>query len=244
MGVAVTGMWSFTLLNRTPDWNPWLRWVIVAATVLAVLAMVAARLPWAPGHGVVVASVTFTLVAALAGPGAYAAVTAFGGGNTSGNALAGPYAAQAQNGQVPNGQAGNGPAPPQVRGGMLVVGGPAGELSDDMVGYLLKNRGGARWLVAVVSAQQASSIILSTGEPVMAMGGFTGQDPAMTVARLQEYVRKGELRHIVINGSGRSGPMSGDPAIASWVRKNGTRVPTSAYGGTSDEGGGELYRLG
>lgn len=38
--------------------------------------------------------------------------------------------------------------------------------------------------------------------------------------------------------------MSGDPAIASWVRKNSTRVPASAYGGRSDEGGGELYRLG
>ncbi|MFI7112488.1 glycosyltransferase family 39 protein [Nonomuraea sp. NPDC050227] len=239
VGVAVTGAWSFALLNRTPDWNPWLRWVIVAATVLAVLALVAARLPWARSHGVVVASMALTLVAALAGPGAYAAVTAFGGGNTSGNALAGPYAAQAQ-----NGQAGNGQAPPQGRGGMLVVGGPAGELSDGMVGYLLKNRGGARWLVAVVSAQQASSIILSTGEPVIAMGGFTGQDPAMTVARLQEYVGRGELRHIVINGAGESGPMSGDPAIASWVRKNGTRVPASAYGGRSDKGGGELYRLG
>ncbi|MER6582090.1 hypothetical protein [Nonomuraea sp. NPDC001023] len=134
-GVAVTGAWSFALLNRTPDWIPWLRWVIVAG----------------------------------------------------------------------NGQAGNGQAPPQGRGGMLVV---------------------------------------TTGEPVIAMGGFTGQDPAMTVARLQEYVRRGELRHIVIGGPGRSGPMSGDPAIAQWVRQHGTRVPASTYGGTSGEGGGELYRLG
>ncbi|YCK36467.1 hypothetical protein ACNF49_21025 [Actinomadura sp. ATCC 39365] len=44
----------------------------------------------------------------------------------------------------------------------------------------------------------------------------------------------------MINGAGESGPMSGDPAIAQWVRKTGTRVPASAYGGMSDEGGGEL----
>ncbi|PRC55049.1 glycosyl transferase, partial [Mycobacterium sp. ITM-2017-0098] len=24
---AATGVWTFLLLDRTPDWNPWLRWV-------------------------------------------------------------------------------------------------------------------------------------------------------------------------------------------------------------------------
>ena len=40
--VAVTGAWAFVLLNRTPAWNPWLRWVVLAATVLAILALAAA----------------------------------------------------------------------------------------------------------------------------------------------------------------------------------------------------------
>jgi 4-amino-4-deoxy-L-arabinose transferase-like glycosyltransferase len=31
-GVVVTGAWSFVLLNRTPEWNPWLRWAIVTVT--------------------------------------------------------------------------------------------------------------------------------------------------------------------------------------------------------------------
>jgi 4-amino-4-deoxy-L-arabinose transferase-like glycosyltransferase len=57
-----------------------------------------------------------------------------------------------------------------------------------MISYLEANQGNAEWLVAVSSAMQASSIILSTGKPVMAMGGFTGSDPAMTVTRLKELV--------------------------------------------------------
>lgn len=52
-----------------------------------------------------------------------------------------------------------------------------------MIAYLEKHQGGATWLVAVSSAQEASSIILKTGRPVIAMGGFTGTDPAMRSGR-------------------------------------------------------------
>ncbi|GGM92164.1 glycosyl transferase [Lentzea pudingi] len=38
--VAVTGVWGFILLDRTPDWTPWLRWVLLAVTATAVLALV------------------------------------------------------------------------------------------------------------------------------------------------------------------------------------------------------------
>ena len=34
--VAVTGGWSFALLDRTPDWQPWVRVLVAAATVIAV----------------------------------------------------------------------------------------------------------------------------------------------------------------------------------------------------------------
>ncbi|WP_433347515.1 ArnT family glycosyltransferase [Microtetraspora malaysiensis] len=260
VGVVATGVWSFVLLNRTPEWNPWLPWVVVAATVVAVPALVASRLPWRRGHEITVASVAFTLVAALAGPGAYASAAAFGGANDSyGNALAGPSTEQGQNGQGQNGQA------PGVRqpggqgqtqaggGGVRVVGGPAAELSPELIGYLRRTRGDARWLVAVSAAQQASEIILSTGEPVIAMGGFTGQDPAMTVAKLQEYIKNGELRYILLEASDRgpARPRKGAiSAVAEWVRQNGTLIDAGEYGGSggdspSSSKGAEqqLYRL-
>jgi len=39
MAIAVTGVWAFVLLRRTPAWNPWLAWTVLAATAVAVLAL-------------------------------------------------------------------------------------------------------------------------------------------------------------------------------------------------------------
>ncbi|MDL4821783.1 glycosyltransferase family 39 protein [Actinomadura opuntiae] len=126
-------------------------------------------------------------------------------------------------------------------------GGPGGETSTQMISYLEKNQGSATWLVAVSSAQSASSIILSTGRPVIAMGGFTGSDPAMTVAKLQQYVKDGKLRYILLGGG--MGPGGGDASVTAWVQKNGTLVKPAEYGGTSSTGssgssGAQLYKLG
>ncbi|WP_455432462.1 mannosyltransferase YkcB-related protein [Thermocatellispora tengchongensis] len=51
-------------------------------------------------------------------------------------------------------------------------------------------------------------MILATGEPVIAMGGFTGSDPAMTADKLAAYVASGRLRY-VIPGGGFGGPAAG-----------------------------------
>ncbi|MFB9834308.1 glycosyltransferase family 39 protein [Actinoallomurus acaciae] len=109
-------------------------------------------------------------------------------------------------------------------------GGPGGEANTQLISYLQKNRGGATWLVAVSSAMSASSIIIKTGEPVMAMGGFTGSDPAMTVSKLQQYVKSGKLRFVMVGGGG---PGGGSSDVTSWVTKNCQAVKASEYGGTS-----------
>ncbi|GGL12891.1 glycosyltransferase family 39 protein [Planomonospora parontospora] len=164
-----------------------------------------------------------------------------GGGADAG---AGTTADGAADGPVADGAAGDAAA----RGdGMR--GGPGGSLSAEMIAYLKENRGGATWLVAVGSAQSASSAILSTGLPVIAMGGFTGSDPAMTADRLQELVASGRLRY-VMPGGGRSGPGGGGSSeVSTWVQANCTAVAASEYGGTgAPEGttgtGQSLYRCG
>jgi 4-amino-4-deoxy-L-arabinose transferase-like glycosyltransferase len=96
-------------------------------------------------------------------------------------------------------------------------------------------------MVAVSSANQASSIVLDTGEPVLAWGGFTGSDPALTVEKLQQLVAEKEVRYILVGGQG-GGSSS---AITQWVEANGTAVDASAYGGQSGGGfgNGTLYDL-
>lgn len=111
-------------------------------------------------------------------------------------------------------------------------GGMGGATSSALVSYLEKHRDGATWLLAVSNSQSASQLIVSTGEPVISMFGFTGSDKAMTLARLKELVRTGELHYIQLGGGMGGGAGGGDTLsarITAWVERNGTAVKESAY---------------
>jgi hypothetical protein len=66
------------------------------------------------------------------------------------------------------------------------------------------------------------------------MGGFSGSDPAPTLAQLREYVRSGQLRFVLVGGAGGPGGGfgGGSSAIASWVAANGTAVNIGSGFGT------------
>src|SRR6202000_1346603 len=70
LGVAVTTWWSFELLDRSPAWLPWLRWVVVVAGILALAGILAAGLVPARrlGRAVTLGPLGLALVAGLAGP--------------------------------------------------------------------------------------------------------------------------------------------------------------------------------
>ncbi len=121
--VLVTAVWSFVLLDRTPDWLPWLRWVVLLAGVLGAGAVLAG--PWLARlvsfRRLVLLPVGLAMVAGLAGPAAYAldtvntahagaipsagpATVGFGGGPGGGGGFAGAR----PGGTRPGGTAGNG----------------------------------------------------------------------------------------------------------------------------------------
>ena len=76
--LAVTAGWAFVLLDRTPHWLPWLRWVVIVAGLAGALIMLAG--PQLAGLArsrrsrlaLAVAPLALALVAGLAGPAAYA----------------------------------------------------------------------------------------------------------------------------------------------------------------------------
>jgi len=71
--IAVSAWWSYTLLGRSADFLPWLRWVVLAGGIVAALGMLAAlRLP----ARIALATAGLALAAVLAGPAAYAVQTA------------------------------------------------------------------------------------------------------------------------------------------------------------------------
>ncbi|GGS71228.1 ArnT family glycosyltransferase [Nonomuraea spiralis] len=209
--VAVTGGWSFAVLRRTPEWLPWLAWVVLGATTAAVALLVLARARTA--GRVTAAALAATLVAGLAGPAAYA-VSPLGSRVNGTNPTAGPSTGRTGG---PGGAFPDGLPRGEPRGGSM-----GGGVADATVKYLVANQGEATWLAAVSSARQASSIILSTGRPVIAMGGFTGSDPAMTVPRLRELLSSGRLRYVLTGGG--PGPGRGDTEVTTWVTANCTAV--------------------
>ncbi|MEV5972053.1 glycosyltransferase family 39 protein [Streptomyces sp. NPDC051921] len=73
--VAVTAVWGWVLLGRTPDWQPWLRWAVLVAGCSAALALpIAVRLTRG-AHRLGLVAAGLGLVAGLAGPFAYTLAT-------------------------------------------------------------------------------------------------------------------------------------------------------------------------
>ncbi|WP_390624351.1 mannosyltransferase YkcB-related protein [Fodinicola feengrottensis] len=95
-----------------------------------------------------------------------------------------------------------------------------------------------RWAAATVGSQEAAPLELSSKAAVMAIGGFSGGDPAPTLAQFQQYVTQNEVHYYIpsnrgggpagpgapasaaasrAGGSGFAGFGRGNPAITSWV---------------------------
>src|SRR5207302_120819 len=69
--LAAAGLWSFVLLDRSPHWNPWLRFVLATATLAGVAGGSLTRRRLAVPVG------SLAIAAALLGPAAYSVQTAF-----------------------------------------------------------------------------------------------------------------------------------------------------------------------
>lgn len=105
------------------------------------------------------------------------------------------------------------------------------QADSQLVQYLLEHQYGATWLVAVASANESAAIQLTSGQPVMAVGGFNGSDTPLTLDQFKQLVKAGKLRYYAISSHGRGGggPGGGNNEIAAWVKQTGTVIN---YGGS------------
>ena len=96
--------------------------------------------------------------------------------------------------------------------------------------FLQRERGTARFLVAVPNAFVAAPLIMATGAPVMAMGGYLGVDPILNPGDLARLARSGDLRFVMLGGFSLT-PRSriSQQALSEWVRANGTPVDPSLW---------------
>ena len=105
-----------------------------------------------------------------------------------------------------------------------------------LIDFLRANRGKERYLLATSSTTLAAPIIIQTGEPVMARGGFHGLDPILTPEKLARMVEANELRFAMLGDlslvSRRMGADIAGRPIADWVRANGKPVDPGLWRGT------------
>ncbi|WP_433591752.1 glycosyltransferase family 39 protein [Nocardia sp. CA-145437] len=210
-----TGVWSFVLLHRTPEWLPWLRWTIMAlAVVTAATLLIAPKLP-----RFTLAIGVFALLAGLLGPTAYTLETVAGVHN-GGSPIAGP--ARSQRG----GPGQNAGGPSQYGGGQR------GGVADPQIVSLVDGSD-ARWAAAAIGAQDVGTLELTTGKALLAIGGFSGRDPSPTLAQFQQYVADHQIGYLLIR------PRQGnEPGGAS----NQGQANNSQPGGNTHAGGGHQPR--
>ena len=94
-----------------------------------------------------------------------------------------------------------------------------------LTNFLIANRGSAKYLVAVPNAVVAAPLIVATGMPVMAMGGYLGDDPILSPASLERLVTAGQVRFVMLGGFTLAPDKQAALApIEQWVRTNGRAV--------------------
>lgn len=213
---VVTAVWSFVLLDRTPQFLPWLRWtVLLLGVVVGLLLWIVLAVPSALRGRLGAAVLAAAVVVGVAGPAAYAVETALtphrGGGVTAGPAVATGGAAF---------RAAGGAAAAAGRARLAAGGGGFGDaVPNGQVATLLETAG-TRWSAATVGSSAAASLELASGTAVMAVGGFTGSDRAPTLAEFQTDVQAGLVHYLVLSEGGGTRGGGVGAAITQWVQQH------------------------
>jgi hypothetical protein len=175
------------------------------------------------GRGVAEAFVGLGLIVSIAGAALWSGLTpgAAPHGGLPHGGPAGSFSALGGGGAPGGGAPGDGGAPggggfgggPGL-GGFIGAGGLAlGGSTPALIRYLEANRGSERWVLAVPDANTAAAFIVEADLPVMAVGGFTGSDPALSVGGFATLVARGEVRFVL-----STGPRGGqNAAIFAWA---------------------------
>jgi 4-amino-4-deoxy-L-arabinose transferase-like glycosyltransferase len=294
--LVATSVWGFVLLDRTADWFPFLRFVVLVGGILGAAAILALPLLRTVPKLAVLLVATLGLGSALAAPlfssiatasvphsGAIPTVTPTpaGGGGFGGAGFGGHGGFPGFRAAGPGGRAGAGAGTGRrfaggsnptggfpgagtgrrFAGGGTVGGGTAGggapggavgagggfgggfgrtgaaggfgggflnssSSSPALTKMLQADASHYTWVAATVNSNSAAGYQLASDDPVMAIGGFNGTDPAPTLAQFEKYVSEGKI-HYFIGGGGAGGFGSGgrgDDAtkITSWVESHFT----------------------
>jgi 4-amino-4-deoxy-L-arabinose transferase-like glycosyltransferase len=227
LAIIATAAEQIYILTSYPEWGRWMIPLLIVPCLLAVGALIGARLPLrftrkAQWPRLLLPALACGLIALMLAPTLWAAIPIFQG-TESDLPLAGPSQAQ-----------GNGPGPMQKT------------VDPALIRYLEANQGHAQILVAV--AGMADAIILATNKPVMPLAGFSSYP--LTTTELASLVAQGKLRFVLLNQGSQPGNaiqegVTGNPKnghqddVSIWVTQHCKAVPSSQWqsSSTSSSGG-------
>jgi len=245
--LGVIGILALPLVRRTPRAAVGLVAALGFGAALAV-PLVSTVATAATPHNGAIPSVTPAAAGGFGGPGGFAGGgpggfrRTFGGGfpggggagGFPGGGLQGGFPGGTTNG-VGGGFFGGSPGgAPSFGGGSRAFGQGGGfggggflnssESNPALTAALQANAGRYTWAAATVNSNSAAGYQLASGEPVMAIGGFNGTDPAPTLAQFEKDVSEGKIHYFIAGGgAGVRGPGGGSgdaSAITSWVESN------------------------
>ncbi|KRL66746.1 ArnT family glycosyltransferase [Companilactobacillus versmoldensis] len=106
------------------------------------------------------------------------------------------------------------------------------QVNSELLKYVEKHQGNAKYLFATDDSSTASPYIIKTGKAVMAMGGFNGTEPAITLAQFKKLVKSGQVKYYY--SGGKTG--SGNSEIVSWIKKHAKKITLKSSSSTTNSG--------
>ena len=221
--LAITAAWQLFIwygdLAHTELWRDWRVWLCLAmlagahgasASLLVALGRRVSR----PSPRLVVA-LGIALTALLATPLAWS----LGAGLTRANVML-PYAAL--------------PGAPARDDRPVWQGGTRIGRDARLLAFLRANHHGERFLLVTLNSRLAAPVIIETGLPVMAIGGFMGADPILTPEQFAALAATGAVRFVLLGGdfARRAGGEPPQRPIVDWIKANGAVVDPTLWRST------------
>lgn len=118
---------------------------------------------------------------------------------------------------------------------------PLTSTQQKLLHFLLAHRGHSVFLAGTLYSTAADTLILASGLPVMTLGGFAGNDPILTLSKLETFIKSGKVRFFLLPFSLRTvktatsekvefqPPSSTNRANMNWMAMHCPVVPYQAW---------------
>lgn len=103
-------------------------------------------------------------------------------------------------------------------------------LGDDpkLFAFLAEHRGGAHFALAAPTTGMVAPLIIHTGQPALAYGGYFGADPILPLDTFADMAKRGEVRFVLL-GSRTPDSETRQGQFVRWVREHATPVDPALW---------------